>query len=214
MLYHYKWIVMKRLTLLFTLLTSLSAMAAGDLEAGKAKSMACAACHGADGHSSLGINPILAGQHEKYLLKQLKEFKLGAETNGKQGRYNAVMAGMVLPLSDQDMQDLALFYASQAAKTGTTAPESVALGQSLYLAGDKSRGITACIACHGPRGNGTSLSGFPKISAQHADYIQSQLKAFRAGERHNDKNAMMRLIAVKLTDTDIDALSQYLGGLH
>ncbi len=211
---------MKRLALLFTLLVSFTTYAdsdsqlAGDIEAGKAKSQTCAACHGVDGNSPMAINPSIAGQHQKYLTKQLQEFKLGAETNGKQGRYNAVMAGMVAPLSQQDMVDLAAFYAAQTPKTGTSPESSLEIGQSLYRAGDKSRGIAACIACHGPRGNGTALSGFPKISGQHPEYVKAQLTAFRDGQRNNDLNGMMRLVAVKLTDKEIDALSQYLGGLH
>lgn len=205
---------MKRLALFFTVLASFTASSEGNVEAGKAKSMTCVACHASDGNSPLTLYPVIAGQHEKYLLKQLKEFKLGAETNGAQGRYNAVMAGMVLPLSEQDMADLAAFYASQETKPGTTTPTSIDIGEALYLAGDKERGIAACIACHGPRGNGTPLSGFPKISAQHADYVKSQLEAFRSGNRNNDMNSMMRLVSAKLTDEEIQALSEYVGGLH
>ncbi|MGL5045163.1 MAG: c-type cytochrome, partial [Plesiomonas sp.] len=92
--------------------------------------------------------------------------------------------------------------------------DSVELGKQLYMAGDKQRGIPACVACHGPRGNGTDLSGFPKISGQHADYIIAQLNAFRAGQRQNDPNSMMRQIAASLTDKEISALAGYLGGLH
>ncbi len=205
---------MKILALFFALLTSLTVLAQGDPTAGKAKSTTCVACHGTDGNSPLAINPILAGQHESYLLKQLKDFKKGAESSGKEGRYNALMAGMVTPLSLQDMQDLAAYYASQTPLSGTTPPDAIELGKTLYLVGDKKRGIMACVACHGPRGNGTPLSGFPKISGQHADYIKAQLEAFRADKRRNDKNNMMRLIAAKLTDEQIQALSLYLGGLH
>lgn len=94
-------------------------------------------------------------------------------------------------------------------------PENVVdQGKVLYMAGDAERGITACIACHGPRGNGTELSGFPKISGQHAEYVKSQLEKFRSGDRANDMNAMMRDIAKKLNDEDIDTLSKYVGGLH
>ncbi|OEE63518.1 cytochrome C [Enterovibrio norvegicus FF-454] len=205
---------MKKLALLLTLIASFTVYAQGDAEAGKAKSTTCAACHGPDGNSLIPANPVLAGQHEKYLLKQLQDFKLGMTTGGEQGRYNAVMAGMVASLSEQDMSDLAAYYASQTAKPGATPETSVDLGEQIYLAGDSERGIAACIACHGPRGNGTSLSGFPKISGQHAEYVSAQLMAFREAKRNNDLNSMMRIVASKLSDKEIDAISQYVGGLH
>ncbi|WP_017007364.1 c-type cytochrome, partial [Enterovibrio norvegicus] len=97
---------------------------------------------------------------------------------------------------------------------GATPETSVDLGEQIYLAGDSERGIAACIACHGPRGNGTSLSGFPKISGQHAEYVSAQLMAFRDAKRNNDLNSMMRIVASKLSDKEIDAISQYVGGLH
>ncbi|OOE96838.1 c-type cytochrome [Salinivibrio sp. IB643] len=205
---------MKKLALILTLLASTSVWAQGDAEAGKAKSNTCVACHGADGNSVLPDYPNLAGQHANYIEKQLKEFKLGAQSGGEQGRYNAVMAGMVAPLSEQDMADLAAYYATLTPKPGTTPEGAVEIGRQLYMAGDAERGIAACVACHGPRGNGTPSSGFPKISGQPANYLASQLKMFRAEERHNDMNNMMRSVAAKLTDEEIDALSSYLGGLH
>lgn len=207
---------MKKITLLLclTLGVSLQVTAKGDAEAGKAKITTCVACHGTDGKSLVGMNPNLAGQHEKYLLKQLKEFKLGADTGGKEGRNNAVMFGMVASLTEQDMQDLAAYYSSLPAVEGTTPEDVIEPGQKLYRGGDLDRGITACIACHGPRGNGMGLANFPDISGQHAEYIKSQLENFRSGIRNNDQNGMMRDIAVRLTDKDIEILSKYLGGLH
>lgn len=205
---------MKKLALILSVLASCSVWAQGSIEAGKAKSLTCAACHGADGNSPLTIYPKLAGQHEKYLEKQLKELKLGASSGGKQGRYDPVMSAMAMPLSDEDIADLAAYYASMSISGNTTPEDVVAQGKVLYTAGDASRGLTACIACHGPRGNGTELSGFPKISGQHADYIKAQLETFRSGTRANDMNEMMRDVAHKLTDADIDILSKYVGGLH
>lgn len=186
----------------------------GNVEAGKAKSATCAACHGPDGNSPTDMYPKIAGQHASYIFKQLKEFKLGASTGGKEGRNNAVMAGMVAALSEQDMKDLAVFYASQTMKPGSTPEDVVAEGQQLFRAGDAARGIPACIACHGPRGVGHSLAGFPKISFQHAAYVKTQLESFRNGSRANDMNGMMRDISKKLTDHDIEVLSKYVGGLH
>lgn len=201
------------LTLLFGLIGTAHAFD-GDAEAGKAKSATCAACHGPDGNSPVDMYPKIAGQHAPYLYKQLRQYKLGMETGGKQGRNNSIMYGMVAPLSDQDMKDLAAYFASQKMKSGTTPENVIARGEQLYRAGDADRGIAACIACHGPRGVGNSLGGFPKISFQHANYLKTTLQEFRSGQRHNDLNGMMQDIAKKLTDDDIEVLSQYLGGLH
>ncbi|KAB0461065.1 MULTISPECIES: c-type cytochrome [Vibrio] len=205
---------MKKLALILSLLASCSVWAQGSIEAGKAKSQTCVACHGADGNSLITQYPKLAGQHEKYLIKQLKELKLGMTSGGKQGRYEPVMGAMAMPLSEEDMADLAAYYASLPISNNSTPENVVDEGKVLYTAGDSERGLTACTACHGPRGNGTELSGFPKISGQHADYIKAQLEKFRDDSRNNDMNAMMRDVAKKLTDADIDTLSKYVGGLH
>jgi len=208
---------MRKIAIPFMLLLGLAGQAAaveGNAEAGKAKSATCAACHGPDGNSPTDMYPKIAGQHAGYIYKQLKDFKQGAATGGKEGRSNAVMAGMVAALSDEDMKDLSAYFASQTMKSGTTPEDVVEAGQKLFRAGDMQRGIPACIACHGPRGVDHSLAGFPKISFQHAAYIKTQLEAFRAGTRANDLNGMMRDTAHKLTDKDIEVLSKYLGGLH
>ncbi|GAL37134.1 cytochrome c4 [Vibrio maritimus] len=204
----------EKLALILSLVVSCSVWAQGDIEAGKAKSQTCVACHGADGNSLLTMYPSIAGQHAKYIEKQLKDLKLGMTSGGKQGRYDPVMSGMAMPLSEEDMADLAAYYASMPIAANSTPENVVEVGKVLYTAGDAERGITACIACHGPRGNGTELSGFPKISGQHAEYVKSQLEKFRSGDRANDMNAMMRDIAKKLNDEDIDVLSKYVGGLH
>lgn len=186
----------------------------GDAEAGKAKSATCAACHNADGNSSIEMYPKIAGQHATYIYKQLKDFKLHLESGGSSGRAGTVMAGMVAPLSDQDMKDLSAYFASQKMSAGSTPEDVIEHGGKLYRGGDTERGIAACIACHGPRGNGTSLSVFPKISYQNATYLKTALEEFRNGTRQNDPSGMMQDIARKLTDEDIDVLSKYLGGLH
>lgn len=205
---------MKKLALILSLLASCSVWAQGSIEAGKSKSQTCVACHGADGNSLITQYPKLAGQHEKYLEKQLKELKLGMTSGGKQGRNEPVMGAMAMSLSEEDMADLAAYYASLPISSNSTPENVVDEGKVLYTVGNAERGVTACIACHGPRGNGTELSGFPKISGQHADYIKAQLEKFRDGSRNNDMNAMMRDVAKKLTDADIDTLSKYVGGLH
>ena len=205
---------MKKLVLMVSLLASCSVLAQGSIEAGKAKSQTCVACHGADGNSVITMYPSLAGQHGKYLEKQLKDLKLGMTSGGKQGRFDPVMSGMAFALTEEDIADLAAYYASLPLNHNTTPENVIEQGKALYSAGDSERGLTACIACHGPRGNGTELSGFPKISGQHAQYIKAQLNKFRDGTRENDMNEMMGDIAKKLTDKDIDTLSQYVGGLH
>ena len=210
---------MKKIALSLTiLLGTLSASNAtafdGDVNAGKEKPATCAACHGPDGNAPVNIYPKIAGQHADYIYKQLQEFKLGMTSGGKEGRMDPVMSGMAMPLSDQDMKDLAAYFSSLNMSEGSTPKDVVEVGQQLYKAGDAERGIPACAACHGPRGNGTSLAKFPKVSFQHPEYIKSQLEKFRDGTRNNDLNGMMQDIAKKLTDKDIEVLSKYLGGLH
>ena len=195
-------------------LARVNVQAAGDAAAGQQKAAVCAACHGADGNSLVETFPRIAGQHGSYLLKQLVEIKQGAESNGEKGRMVAEMMAMVAPLSEQDLADLAAYYASQKALEGTTPENVVASAEALYRGGDIERGIPACLACHGPRGVGHSLAKYPRISGQHPAYTKAQLLKFRSGERANDPNGMMRDIAAKLSDTEIELLAQYLGGLH
>lgn len=207
---------MKKWLLLLGLAVGINhmAQAEGDPEAGKTKAVTCAACHGNDGNSAIAMNPKIAGQHQNYLAKQLKDFRLASKTGGEEGRNNAVMNGMAGGLSDQDIEDLAAWFASNTMTNGDTPEEVIEAGSTLYSGGDLERGITACIACHGPRGNGMGLANFPDISGQHADYTKSQLEQFRNGTRKNDPNEMMQDIAKKLTDADIKILSQYIAGLH
>ena len=205
---------MKKLVLIFTLMASYSAWAQGDVDAGKLKAATCVACHGSDGNAIIGQYPKLAGQHADYLVKQLADYKLAVTSSGAQGRSNAIMAGMAAALSATDMADLGAYFSSLPISGNTTPENVIAIAEPLYRFGDSDRGIAACISCHGPRGNGASLSGFPKISGQNAQYIQLQLQAFRSSARNNDLNAMMRSAAVKLNDNEIEALSAYVGGLH
>jgi len=207
---------MKKYCLLLALLigASASTFAAGDAEAGKTKSLVCAACHGTDGNSAIPMNPKIAGQHQGYLVKQLQEFKLASQTGGKEGRNNAIMNAQAMNLSEQDMQDLAAYFSSQELKIGQAPEDVIEKGEALYRGGDAERGITACIACHSGDGKGMNLAGFPAIGGQHASYTQTQLEMFRSGQRNNDLNGMMRGVSSKLTDEDISILSQYLEGLH
>ena len=207
---------MKKYCLILALFLSTTAavQANGDPEAGKTKSVTCAACHGSDGNSAIPMNPKLAGQHEGYLLKQLKEFKLASQTGGEEGRNSALMNGQAAMLAEQDMLDISAYFSSQELKIGETPEDVVAKGEALYRGGDAARGITACIACHSADGKGMNLAGFPAIGGQHASYTQTQLEMFRSKGRNNDLNGMMRGVASKLTDEDISILSKYLQGLH
>jgi len=197
--------------LLITSIASLallgSAHAAGDVEAGKTKSAMCAACHGADGNSVAPNFPKLAGQHADYIAKQLKEFKAGERTD-------ATMNGMAAALSEQDMADLGAFYAAQKGTVGTAAEDKVALGETIYRAGNAASGVAACAACHGPTGTGNPMAKFPSLSGQHADYTAVQLKNFRAGSRANDAGSMMRGVAKKMSDAEVEAVAQYIQGLN
>jgi cytochrome c553 len=200
----YKWVV---LSAIISLGLGGHAVAGGDAATGKAKSGTCAGCHGADGNSVNPEWPKLAGQHAKYLVKQLTEFKDG-------GRTNAMMAPMVANLSDQDREDLAAYFAGQSTQPGAADEALVELGEKLYRGGNANSGVAACIGCHGPRGNGNPAANFPSLSGQHAKYVENQLNAFKKGERTNDAGKMMRSIAAKMSEDEIRAVASYVQGLH
>ena len=182
--------------------------AAGDPEAGKSKAASCAACHGADGNSVNPEWPKLAGQHEDYLVKQLTFFKHGE-------RDNDTMKGMSAGLSDRDRQDLAAFYASQKTTIGEADPELVELGQKLYRSGNAESGVAPCMGCHGPNGAGNPAAGYPALRGQHALYVENQLHAFASGVRHNENAIkMMQILASRMTNREIKAVSSYIQGLH
>jgi cytochrome c553 len=184
-------------------------------DAAKAQAMVnqvCAACHAADGNSQIAVNPKLAGQVPEYLHKQLTNFK--AVAGKKAERDNPVMAGMAAGLSPDDMRNLAAYYASQVAKPGAAkSKDLVALGQKIYRGGIVSKGVAACASCHGPNGAGMPAQ-FPRLSGQHTEYVEIQLKAFRSGERANDPGSMMRGVAEKLSDREIQGVSDYIAGLR
>jgi cytochrome c553 len=184
-----------------------AALAAGDPTAGKAKSTTCAACHNADGNSAVAQYPKLAGQSADYLVKQLQEYKSGA-------RVNAIMVGMVAPLSPQDMEDLAAYFSSQQIARGAADPALAPAGEAIFRGGNLTSGVAACSACHGAVGAGNPAAKFPALAGQHAEYVETQLKAFRAMERANDAGQMMRGVAAKLTDPEIKAVASYVQGLQ
>lgn len=205
---------MKKLAIALSILATLStpAIAAGDAEAGKTKAIICSACHGVDGNSMIDMYPKIAGQQETYLKKQLHDLRQAAHTGGKEGRNEPLMSPMAAGLSDQDIEDLSAFYASQSL-TVTEVKDVPALGEQLYKGGDTVRGITACIACHGPNGKGSEAAGFPAIAGQHANYIKIQLTKFHDSTRNNDLNGMMQDVAKKLTSEDIEALAKYVASI-
>lgn len=183
------------------------APAQGDAAAGEAKSALCATCHGPDGNSELVINPKIAGQNARYMIKQLQDFKSGA-------RPGPIMTAMVINLSDEDIEDLAAYYAAQTPTLLGADPDSVELAESLYRSGNSELQVTACSACHSPTGTGNAPAGFPALGGQHPEYTLQQLKDFRAGVRANDSDGMMRLVTERLTDPELEALASYLAGLH
>jgi cytochrome c553 len=185
---------------------------AGDAEAGKALAVVCGACHGADGNSMAPF-PKLAGQGEKYLLKQLVDVRDGA-------RSVPTMAGQLTGKSDQNLSDIAAYYASQTASGGTTKPELLELGRKIYRSGVAERNVAACTACHSPTGKGNAPAGYPALAGQHADYIADQLRAYRkgyedpAGRTNDGDTKIMRTTAFGLSDNEITAVSSYISGLH
>jgi len=177
-----------------------------DLAKGQATSTnVCAACHTNDGSRGLPANPILQGQHPEYLVKQLTEFKAGK-------RLNPIMAGMSATLSEDDMKNVAAFYAGKQAKPGFAKNmELVTLGERIYRGGIADRSIPACAGCHTPTGAGIPAQ-YPRLAGQHADYTEAQLVAFRGGTRTN--SAPMTGVAAKMNDKEIKAVSDYIAGLH
>jgi cytochrome c553 len=194
--------------LLILLAAAQSAPAAGDAQAGKSKAQACAACHGANGNSANPEWPNLAGQHARYTTKQLADFRAGEQ------RTNPLMAQQVANLSDADMADLGAYFATLPPAGGFVSEERLALGQRIYRGGNQDSGVPACIACHGPSGAGDPMAGTPALSGQRVAYTVIQLKAFRAGQRANDRNRTMRDTSRWLTDEEIHAVSEYVAGLH
>jgi cytochrome c553 len=195
-------------SLLLTMGVTGVAHAAGDATAGQTKAAVCGACHSPDGNSVAPNFPKLAGQGERYLLKQMQDIKGGKRTVVE-------MTGLLDNLSDQDLADIAAHYASQKGSIGQADPKLVARGEALFRGGNLEAGMPACTGCHAPDGRGNDLAGFPQLNGQHAQYVAKQLTDFREGNRTNDGDTMiMRSIAAKLSNKDIEAVSSYIQGLH
>lgn len=191
-------------------LFSAQAFAKGDAAAGEAKSAICAACHGMDGNSMVPNWPKLAGQHENYLVRQTTLIKSGARTV-------AEMAGITPGLSKQDILDISAFFAAQTIAGGVADESMVELGERIFRAGNAETGVPACMACHGPAGEGNPLAGYPALAGQHSVYTANMLTRFRAGENWGEGDApslVMNGSAARLTDAEIAAVASYIQGLH
>jgi cytochrome c553 len=203
----------------------------GDAKAGQTKAAVCGACHGMDGNSPAANFPKLAGQGERYLIKQLHDIKAwDTETNPakKAGAGRAVleMTGLLTNLNDQDFADIAAYYASQNTQLSGSQKlevqvnsglkvDALELGAKTYLNGNLANGVPACTGCHAPDGKGNAAAGFPRLSGQHPDYIAKQLTNFRSGDRVNDGDTSpMRSIADKMSDAEIKAVANFIAGLN
>jgi len=181
----------------------------GDAEAGKAKSITCAACHGQDGNSVNPVWPSIAGQHAAYMVEQLQAFKGGARTE-------PLMLGQVMTLSDEDMRNLAVFFEGNAAAARSVADPSVLdLGRRIYMGGDRQGSTSACTACHGPTGRGNPAASVPSVRGQYAAYSAAQLRNYASGARRSDgPTRVMRDIASTLSEEEIVAVTSYMQGLQ
>lgn len=194
---------------------------AGDAKAGQTKAGACAACHGLDGNSADAQYPKLAGQHERFIWRQLKLFKSGE-------RENPIMLGMAAPLSEQDMRDIGAYFATQKALPGVADDTAIAtgpyagkkfyqVGESIFRAGKPKAGVPACLACHGPVGRGNPGPPYPSLAGQHSSYTAARLQFFRGGGvwgKDANANAVMSAVSPNLTDEEIQGLATYVEGLH
>ncbi|MCH9694030.1 MAG: cytochrome c4 [Gammaproteobacteria bacterium] len=199
------------LTSLFLIAAPLKAdsLVDGSADAGKSRSLTCTACHGAEGNSSSPMWPNIAGQNAPYLVAQLQAFKNG-------DRKDPLMSSQAMMLSDEDIDNLAVYFESLPAAAQAVADTSlVDRGESLYRGGDKQDKTSACMACHGPTGRGNPAAGYPALQGQHATYAAKQLNDYAGGTRTTDgKTKIMRDIAATLNADDIAALSSYMQGLR
>jgi cytochrome c553 len=189
------------------LVLSANAFSQGDIEAGRSIAAVCAGCHGQNGNSTNPVWPKLAGQHAFYIEKELRDFQ-----NKK--RLDPTMAPMVAGLTAVDIENIAAYFASLSSTVEAASADKIKLGEKLYKAGKADNGLPACIACHGPNGAGSAPARFPRIGGQHAAYLAKALKDFKSESRDNDHQAMMRDIAGRMTNKEIEAVASYISGLH
>jgi cytochrome c553 len=177
----------------------------GDPAAGKDKSLLCQGCHGEVGMSVEPLAPNLAGQYSKYIIKQVHNFQSGT-------RIHQIMSAVVATVNDKDLADIAAYFASLKKMHGKGSDNKV--GEQLFLHGDMSRMMVACVNCHGVRGKGKTPTNpvFPVIGGQNKEYLVGQLINFRDGDRGNSPGGVMNIITQKLTDDELNALADYLSG--
>ena len=186
----------------------IKAVKRGDPQAGSELVATCAGCHGADGNSVVGQWPTLAGQRESYTLAQLIHVQKGE-------RMIESMMGLLDNYSEDQLRDIAAFYAVQEVKVGQADSINFELGQRIYRAGNLSNGVPACTGCHGPQGKGVESAGYPMLSGQKAEYVVTSLVAYKNGERVHSSNAkIMQGIAARLTTEEIRAVANYVSGLY
>ena len=193
-------------TLILLLIAPVSFLFAGDIEAGKIKSIVCSACHGQDGNSINPLWPSLSGQHEQYTINTLRAYQNG-------NRVDSIMKAQVLALTEEDFEDIAAYYSAQKIQQKEYDYELAKKGESLYRGGNSSTGVAACIACHGPTGRGNPGAGYPSLAGQHAEYTQDALKGYVTLERKTGLNDMMQSLAPRLTTEEIEAVSEYIQAL-
>ncbi|QBM18936.1 cytochrome c4 [Marinobacter sp. JH2] len=204
---------MKRLIAGVVLGVSLSTMAhgAGDPAAGEQNAAVCAACHGQGGGKPMMASyPKLTGLGEKYLYTQLVDIKSG-------DRSIPEMTGLLTAMTDQDLKDLAAYFNRQelVVNQANADDELIAQGQAIFRGGNMASGVPACAGCHNPSGKGNEPAGYPALGGQNAEYLAKQLKAYRDGTRATTANAgIMGDVASKLTDAEIEAVANYVSGLH
>jgi cytochrome c553 len=178
-----------------------------DIEAGKAKSAVCAACHGVDGNSANAAWPSLAGQHATYIYKQLQDFKEGR-------RNDATMAGMVALLNDEDMKNVAAYFESQQPKAVAFDPDMIEMGENIYRGGITETRVAACMSCHSPSGKGNGPAGWPSLKGQHPEYLVLQMQNFKQGLRANDSGEMMRNVVARMSDKEMKSVAAYIAGIE
>lgn len=199
---------MKKLALAIFLCSPLIIYAQENMQEAQNKAAVCTACHGQQGISTNPIWPNLAGQSEKYIVKQLLDIKQNTV------RSVPTMTAIMANLNEQDIHDLAAYYAKMPLAEGSTPKKYLQRGEQLYRGGDFEKHITACIACHGPKGTGNAQAGFPVLSGQHAAYTVQQLQEFKDGKRKNDLNHIMQDISGRMSQDDMEAVAHYIEGLY
>jgi cytochrome c553 len=212
--------MLKNVVLVFiAMLCPMLVLGSGDITRGKQLAEPCAACHGVDGNSLAPNFPKLAGLGAKYLAKQMADIQKGVE------RQVPEMTGLLTNMTPQDLNDLAAYFNSLPTQLSGASKlevqvnagktDALVLGERLYRAGKASTKTPACTGCHSPSGMGNAPAGYPRLSGQYPQYIEKQLKEFRAGLRVNDGEAqIMRKVAENLSDGEIQALANYIAGIH